>query len=113
MAIHRDYWTPENPNALFPRLYLQGDHNYRTADKWVLNGQYARLKNLQIGYTFPGKWLTKAKITSARIFFSGQDLLTVSALGGFKGYYDPENRTDISADYPFFGTASLGLNLSF
>ena len=113
LAIARDYWTPENPNALFPRLYLAGDHNYRTSDRWVLNGRYMRVKNLQLGYTLPQKWMNKVKLSRARIYFSGQDILTVSSLGGFKGYYDPENRNDISADYPFFATAAFGINLTF
>jgi hypothetical protein len=113
LAIHRDYWTPENPNAFYPRPYTGGTHNYRVSDKWLLDGQYARLKNLQIGYTFPDKLMKKAKITRLRVFFSGQDLWTVSNLSHFKGYFDPEQRDNVEADYPFFATASAGLNLNF
>ncbi len=113
LAIHRDYWTPENPNALYPRPYTGGTHNYRVSDKWLLNGQYARLKNLQVGYTIPEKLSTKLKISRARIFFSAQDILTFSKLGNFKGYFDPEQRDNIENDYPFFATASMGINLNF
>ncbi|AFK01572.1 TonB-dependent receptor plug [Emticicia oligotrophica DSM 17448] len=113
LAIHRDYWTPENPNALYPRPYTGGTHNYRVSDKWLLNGQYARLKNLQVGYTIPEKLTNRIKISRARVFFSAQDILTFSKLGNFKGYFDPEQRDNIENDYPFFATASVGLNLNF
>jgi hypothetical protein len=113
LAIHKDYWTPENPNALYPRPYTGGTHNYLVSDKWLLNGQYARLKNIQIGYSFPTKWTNKAKISRARIFFSGTDLFTFSKLGNFKGYFDPEQRDNIENDYPYFATASMGINLNF
>jgi len=113
LGIHRDYWTPENPNALYPRPFQGGDHNYRVSDKWLLDGRYARLKNLQVGYTIPEKVSGRLKISRARIFFSAQDILTFSKLGQFKGYFDPEQRDNIENDYPFFATASAGINLNF
>ncbi|MFN3852743.1 MAG: SusC/RagA family TonB-linked outer membrane protein [Spirosomataceae bacterium] len=113
LTFHRDYWTPENPNAAFPRPYLQGAFRYLPSDKWLMNGQYARLKNIQFGYSIPEKVLKKVKLTRARIFFSGQDILTLSRLGIFKNYFDPEQRDNVDNDYPFFGTAAVGLNLSF
>lgn len=113
LAVHSDYWTPENPNALYPRPYVGATHNYLSSDKWVLNAAYARLKNLQVGYTLPTAWTSKINISRARFFFSGQDLFTISALGKFKGLFDPEARDNVDNDYPFFATASVGLNLSF
>lgn len=113
LAIHRDYWTPENPNAAFPRPFLQGAFRYLPSDKWIMNGQYARLKNIQIGYTLPSNLLKKVKLSRARIFVTGQDLFTVSQLGIFDDYFNPEQRSGVENDYPFFGTAAVGLNLSF
>ncbi|GAB3504599.1 TonB-dependent receptor [Spirosoma knui] len=113
LAIHRDFWTPENPNAFWPRPFTNATHNYLTSDRWVLNGQYLRLKNIQIGYSLPKTLLNKVKMGSARIYFTGQDLLTFSGLGLFKGYFDPEQRDGVAADYPFFATAAVGLNISF
>lgn len=113
MGIHRDYWTPENTDALFPRPYTTGTHNYLTSDKWTLNASYVRLKNIQLGYTIPARITDKVRISRARVFFSGQDILTFSGMGGFKGYFDPETRDGVENDYPFFATAAFGLNLSF
>jgi len=113
MGIHRDYWTPENPNALFPRPYVGATHNFGTSDKWAFNGQYARLKNIQLGYTLPSVLTKKMGISKARVYVSGQDILTVSAMGKFGTLFDPESANNADNDYPYFSTASVGLNLSF
>jgi TonB-linked SusC/RagA family outer membrane protein len=113
MGIHSDYWTPENQDALFPRPYTGATHNYLASDKWTLDASYIRLKNIQLGYTIPVRITEKAKISRARVFFSGQDILTLSGMGGFKGYFDPETRDGVENDYPFFATASFGINVSF
>jgi hypothetical protein len=113
MAIHRDYWTPENPNALFPRPFVGATHNFGASDKWTFNGQYARLKNIQFGYTIPSSTTKKIGISRARVYVSGQDLFTVSAMGAFGSLFDPESANNADNDYPYFSTASIGLNLSF
>lgn len=113
LALHRDYWSPENPNAAFPRPFLQGGFRYLPSDKWLMNGQYARLKNIQLGYSLPDKLLKKVSISRTRIFISGQDILTFNQLGVFNKYFDPEQRNNVDNDYPFFGTIVMGLNLSF
>ncbi|KQS27010.1 TonB-dependent receptor [Dyadobacter sp. Leaf189] len=113
MGIHSDYWTPENQDALFPRPYTGATHNYLSSDKWTLNAAYIRMKNIQLGYTIPLRITEKAKISRARVFFSGQDILTLSGLGKFQGFFDPETRDGVENDYPFFATAAFGLNISF
>ncbi len=128
LGIHADYWTPENPDALFPRPFIGSFFNYWEQDRMVLNAAYARLKNLQVGYTLPQRISRKLNIDKARFFLSGQDLFVISGLGKFREMYDPETRTDANGavnypsvngtnlfgntDYPFFSTVSLGLNLS-
>ncbi len=113
MQIHSDYWTPENQNALYPRPYYGSAHNFEASDKWVLNAAYARLKNIQVGYTLPQTFLKKVKVDRARIFVSGQDILTISKMGVFKTIFDPESKNGVVNDYPFFATMSVGLNLNF
>ena len=113
MAIHRDYWTPENPNALFPRPYVGATHNFGVSDKYTFNGQYARLKNIQFGYNIPAASTKKLGISRARVYVSGQDLFTISAMGAFGSLFDPESANSADNDYPYFSTASIGLNLSF
>jgi hypothetical protein len=104
--IQQDYWTPENPDALFPRPVLGSSWNYNTSSKWLQNASYVRLKNLQIGYTFSPKVLVNRTI---RFYFSGENLLTKTKLIMF----DPEvNNFDGSLTYPLNKTYMIGINLS-
>jgi hypothetical protein len=86
-----DFWTPQNTGAKYPRIAEHGtvanNNDYRTgSDIYLFNTAYGRLKNLQIGYTFPSAALAKAGIKRARIFVTGQNLITVSPLK----FADPE-----------------------
>ncbi len=109
--IHNDYWTPENPNAKFPRLFLGGTHNGVTSDFWVQNASYLRLKNLQIGYTLPTSVTNKIGINKLRVFFTGQDLWETT--GMWLNYYDPEQPNGANFGYPFFRSYAMGLNVTF
>lgn len=113
LAYHSDYWTPENPDALYPRPFYQGEHNYAASDKWTLNASYARLKNIQLGYSIPSSLASRLKVNKARVFITGQDLLTISKMGILGSVFDPESKNGVINDYPFFGNLSVGLNLNF
>lgn len=105
-----DYWTPENPNALLPRLYAGTQHNYQYSSHWLQNAAYIRLKNLQVGYTLKPEWTRKAKIEKLRIYFSGENLFEFSKM--FK-YYDPELNTVAGYMYPIMRNYSIGVNVVF
>lgn len=115
MSFQMDYWTPENTNAAFPRPFLSGNQNFQNSDKWFLNGAYARLKNIQLGYTLRKERIPALPFSRVRFYASGEDLLTVSSLGVFKGIIDPEMRPEANSisPYPFSTTISFGLNLDF
>jgi TonB-linked SusC/RagA family outer membrane protein len=109
--INKNYWTPDNPSALFPRLYTGGGTNDYISSQWVQNAAYVRLKNIQVGYNLPAKVVAKAGIQSARIFFSGQDIWEKNKMW-FK-YYDAENPDVTTFGYPFFRSYAFGLNIVF
>ncbi|MFD2553642.1 SusC/RagA family TonB-linked outer membrane protein [Sphingobacterium tabacisoli] len=115
MSFHTDYWTEDNRDAAFPRPYLSGNHNFVASDKWFLNGAYARLKNVQLGYTLRKESFAKLPFSRVRFYLSGEDLFTVSAMGIFKGVVDPEMKPedDKISPYPFAKTYSFGLNIDF
>jgi len=115
MSFQMDYWTPENRNAAYPRPYLQGNQNFQDSDKWFMNGAYARLKNIQIGYSLTKETFKALPFSRIRLFASGEDLLTVSKLGIYKGVIDPEMKPEDSkvSPYPFTTTISFGLNVDF
>lgn len=106
-TIHMDRWTPEKPNAFFPRMYQTSAHNFRSSDKWAQNGNYVRLKNVQIGYTLPIK---KKYVDGIKVYVSGQDLWESTKV---LKVFDPEVGNNVSATtYPFYRTVSFGLNVS-
>ena len=104
-------WNEDRPNAPYPKLSHGNIRwwNYQPSTMQKLNGAYARLKNLQIGYTLPQKWMSKVSITNARIYFSGQDLWEVHHV---KGGWDPESER-WGFNYPFQRVYSFGLDLTF
>ncbi|MBC3539128.1 SusC/RagA family TonB-linked outer membrane protein [Rufibacter sediminis] len=86
-----DFWTPQNPNARYPRLAAAGsqsiENNFRRgSDMYLYDASYARLKNVQIGYTLPPSLIGKIGMKSMRAYFSGQNLFTLSKLK----FIDPE-----------------------
>lgn len=106
-TIHMDRWTPDNLNSFFPRMYQTSAHNFRPSDKWVQNGAYLRLKNVQIGYTIPFK---KNIVREMKVYISGQDLWETTKV---LRVFDPEVGNGASAtDYPFYRTVAFGVNIS-
>ena len=109
-TYYSDHWTPENRNALLPRLYAGSDHNYQISSHWIQNAMYMRLKNLQVGYTLNPEWTRKFKVEKLRFYFSGENLCEYSKL---LKYYDPELDTQNDTMYPLMRNFSLGVNLVF
>lgn len=106
-TIHMDRWTPDNPDAFFPRMYQTSAHNYRPSDRWAQNGSYIRLKNIQIGYRVP---VPKKLAKEVRVYISGQDLWESTKV---LSVFDPEVGNNVSATaYPFYRTVAFGLNIS-
>jgi len=105
-----DRWSPENPGGSMPRL--GGEINNRYSSFWLTKGDYLRLKNLEIGYTFDKKnWLTRMGVQSLRIYLAGTNLLTFTSLKD----YDPEKLSgDLRNDvHPNTRTYSFGVNVKF
>lgn len=105
-----DVWTPENPNAKYPRPIGQNWYESGTGATsfWIRNGAYLRLKNLNVGYNVPQTFLSNLKITSAKIFFNGTNLFAVSET---KEFHDPEQKNYDS--FPLMRTFTLGLDVKF
>ncbi|PXY03130.1 TonB-dependent receptor [Marinifilum breve] len=103
-------WTAENPSSKYPRLGHNRD-NDKQSSYWVQDASYLRLKNLEIGYTFPQALSKKAGIERLRIYMSGQNLLTFT---DYKNW-DPEKAIGNirSESYPLAKTYTLGVNLTF
>ncbi len=110
-AVNKDYWTAENTDARFPRLYAGGTHNTRVSSHWVQNAAYLRFKNLQVGYTLPVGYTSKLGIERIRIFATGEDIWETSKM--WLKYFNPENPNNASFNYPFFRSYAAGINVLF
>ncbi|TCC94260.1 TonB-dependent receptor [Pedobacter frigiditerrae] len=124
-------WTPENTNAYFPRTMSRAasSNTNRTLGvaqtKYLQNVAYIRMKNIQVGYNLPAKWVSKIKASSAKIYFSGENLFTYSPLYKITKTLDVENTVPSDQgfnagstngdgyNYPLLKSYSLGLNLTF
>lgn len=80
-----DAWTPQNPNAKWPRFVFRSDQNQNApgSNSWyVRNGRYLSLKNLNLGYTLPQQLATRGHLSSARVYVAGTNVFTWSPLKG-------------------------------
>lgn len=121
---HLDYYRPENttsvfgPNtdAYFPRIYLGNTKNQYTQSRYMQNGAYMRLKNIQVGYTLPKQVLDKIGMEYLRFYVSAENVLTIS---GLPNGFDPETAysafggTFNGKTYPLQATVSFGVNVTF
>ena len=114
-----DRWTFENQDTDEPRtIFFDPNQNARISDRFVEDGTFIRLKNISVGYTLPKTVLEKLKMSSLRIYLSGQNLVTWTKYTG----YDPEvgsfdqnpliNGVD-NGRYPLARAFTFGLNANF
>ena len=109
-----DTWSPQNTGASLPRLLYsqkQNDPSGTPSSYWVKDGSYLRLKNLQIGYTLPEHLLKNLGIAKVRVYYSGQNILTLDHL---YDWVDPEAAVNSSLYYyPQVKVNTLGINVTF
>lgn len=113
MMFHVDErWTPETEEtATLPRFSERtANHNTQTSSIWIRNGNYLRLKTLQLGYTFTDReLLKKIGISQLTLTLSGYNLLTFTDFD----ILDPESRPGWGSTYPVSRIYNLGLNITF
>ncbi|MDO6738631.1 TonB-dependent receptor [Wenyingzhuangia sp. 2_MG-2023] len=116
-----DRWTGEGTSNSVPRVTFDNNGvNTQQSSRYVKDGSYLRLKNIQIGYSLPDSLLDKILMNKVRIYVAAQNLLTFTKYDGL----DPEvgvdqtfnNPLDMGVDrgrYPSTRTISLGLDINF
>jgi TonB-linked SusC/RagA family outer membrane protein len=121
--FYDNHWTSANPSNDVPRAAWKGTtNNNRPSTRFIEDGSYVRLKNIQIGYTLPNSFSNKYKIERCRIYASAQNLFTYTKFSGL----DPEMQTSENSasegdraagidwgTYPTAKTFLFGLNLTF
>ena len=121
-ALIGNTWTPENPNAEYPRLFIgdPGGSNRANSSRWIESGTYVRLRNIQVGYNFAPTLLSRIGGKTARVYIGSENLFTLTK---YKSGFDPEQGAsygdrplDIGTDrgnYPQARTFLLGINVGF
>jgi TonB-linked SusC/RagA family outer membrane protein len=107
-----DRWTPENPNASFPRAYNRSEEYWRNRPNtfFLENTNYLRLKNLVFGYTLPASITQRFGTESLRLYVSGFNLLTFSP---HLKDFDPESNNAAGTNYPLQKVVNAGVSLNF
>lgn len=106
-----DRWTGEGTSNSIPRaVYADPNNNNRNSNRFIEDGSYLRLKNVKLGYTIPERLTKKLALSNAHIYFSGQNLFTLTKYSGF----DPEVSGGVdSGNYPLTRTFSMGVDIRF
>lgn len=115
LKIWTDSWSPENPGARYPRVGGIGASSYGASREpssfWLMNGNYIRLKNIEIGYSLPKVLTNKLGIGALRIYVSGANLITLDKIK----VSDPEAIEGVNGvyQYPIMKSYNAGLSLRF
>lgn len=116
-AVAYQRWTGPGSTSKWPRMStIRANDNYRFSELGLKNGDYLRMKDVNLSYTFPAAVIESFRIADLRVYISGRNLLTFTDFDGV----DPEEtgRSNLSRgvilnNYPQSKTIILGLNLTF
>ena len=109
---YNDRWTPENPsqNVFWPRLSrMENKNNAQSSTWWLRNMSMLRMKDIEVGYTLPKRWMSRIGLENIRLYAKGSNLLTFSAFD----LWDPELDTQNGAKYPIMKSVSFGIDVNF
>ena len=110
-----DRWTPTHTNGTMPAANAANWQQFLTSDAVVFDGSYAKIKQIQLGYTLPQSFTRKFKVDNLRIYGSLDDWFTFSKYPGF----DPEitgTGSSLGVDKGSYPTAKkivVGVNITF
>lgn len=110
-----DRWTGEGTSNVEPRV-TNGGHNYEVSDRFIEDGSFLRLRNVQIGYSFPKVALDRVKLQSFRIYVSGTNLFTMTNYTGYTPEIGGGNVLGTGYDsslYPIARTFNVGVSANF
>ena len=115
-----DRWSETNTGGQYPRVTTDAgsNTNYAPSDFYVEDGDYMRMRSLQIGYTFPQDWVEKVFLQKARIYFTANNLFTITGYSGFDPEIGVQNYNVSAAGmdrgfYPQIKSYGGGLQITF
>lgn len=117
-----DRYTATNEDATMPRYNQWHNNNLRISDRYIEDGTYLRVQNIQLGYTLPAEWAKKVLMSSFKVYVSAQNLLTFTNYSGYDpelgslGSQDDGNGILLNVDngrYPVPRSFTIGANIEF
>ena len=100
-------WTPETPDALYPRLTSDSNpNNEQSSDLWLADASFLKLRHCEVYYKLPKAWINKVKMKSAKLYVRGMDLFSIDKMDIF----DPEV---IGVSYPADRSVHVGVRVGF
>ncbi len=109
-------WTGPGTSNFEPKVSISDpNNNNRVSDRFIEDGSYLRLKNIQLGYSLPASLLNKVNVSKLRFYVSGQNLLTFTNYSGFDPEIGNRGSLEIGIDrgfYPSSRTVLAGLQLT-
>lgn len=123
----KDYWTEDNTDAFYPRAWnLNGSDtgfSMQRQSRYMLNMAYLRIKNITLGYSVPERYLSKVKVSKARVYLSLENFFTFDhlrglpidpeAISGYSMFSTKYNMGRTGTGTPVFKSVSFGVQLSF
>ena len=117
LASSLNAWTPTNTNTDVPRaIYNDPNGNMKESDRFLEKGDFIRLRTLQLGYTLPSKLMKQAYIDRLRVYFSADNLFTITGYDGVDPEFSRASVLNTGIDkliYPFTRSFTLGVQLTF
>ncbi len=119
-----DRWTGEGSSNTAPRITLGSGQNYNISSRFVENGDFVKIRNIQLGYNLPGDLAERVSVQNIRVYLSGNNLLYITKYNGFtpeiesSSLYDGATARTLGAGldrtvYPVTAVYKIGLNVTF
>lgn len=108
-------WHGEGTSNTYPSTNIGGGQNYRANSFYVENGSYFRVRNAQLGYTFPKSLTDRVKLSKVRIYANAQNAINLFSYRGFSpeiGGSPTKAGVDVNV-YPLYATYTFGVNVTF
>lgn len=110
-VLYLEAWTPENSATAKTPVLHSTSNTWQPSNFWFQSADYIKLRNAEIGYTFPKNMLSRIKITSLRVFANGQNLVIWDKIKVKDR--DPEATNGGNVKYPIQRIFNFGVNFQF
>jgi TonB-linked SusC/RagA family outer membrane protein len=114
-TVYLDRWTGEGTSNTEPRI-TNGGHNYEVSDRFIEDGSYLRLRNIQLGYSFSNLAINNFEFTNFRVYLSGTNVFTLTDYSGYTPEIGGGNLLGTGYDsglYPISRTFNVGVTANF